>query len=89
MVTLPAFGDIVEQGGQVQDFRVVNLLKNISGMGKIRTVFSVGKPAQVPDHEQYVLVHGIYMEKIKLHATDYVRKSRDKSRQDSVAIHPL
>ena len=89
MVPTAALGNVVEQRGQVENFRMLDTLENLDGVGEAFAIPTGRNPPEVADHEQDMLIDGVDVKQIELHASGDARKRRDERRENTVAVHAL
>ena len=88
MVAAAALRDVVEQAGEVEHFLRLEVADEPRAQRILVRVLRLGEPAQVPDHHQDVLVHGVDVEEVVLHLADDPAERRDDLAQDAVQVHP-
>ena len=70
MIAAATFGDIMEQAGQVRDFRFLQRLHDPAAVREFVIEPGQCESPQVTDHEQGVFVHGVGVEQVVLHPAD-------------------
>lgn len=70
MVAAASFGDVVEEGGKVEDVLFFKGLHQRGGVGQLMAVHIQGKAADVADDGKDVVVHGIDVEQVVLKQAD-------------------
>jgi len=95
VIAATAFGDIVIQTGDVQQFRLGQPLHDGAAMRHFRDELrqekapqvAQEKAPQVAHHEQDVLIHRVSVEQVILHSANDVAEFRQISRQHAKGVH--
>ena len=87
VIAAATFGDIVEQACEVGDLRLLEGLHQRAAMRIFVIESRQRKTTQVADHEQGVLVHGVSMKQVILHAPDDAAEWRNVQAQNAIAVH--
>ena len=84
----PAFGDVVEEQREIQDFAVtrLDLADQVVGerVGRIGAVLDFGQHA---DAAQQMLVHGVVMIHVELHHRHDVAELRNEAAEHAGLVH--
>ena len=87
MVAAAAFGNIVKQGGQVEQFGFVEVGDQAAGERKLVRQRRHGEAPYVAQHGEDVLVDGVDVKQVVLHLPDDAAERRDVAPQQAVAMH--
>ncbi|MCW0462475.1 hypothetical protein NB717_003543 [Xanthomonas sacchari] len=88
MVAAAALGDVVEQAGQQQQFRLAQPRPDFVGDGEAFVGARVGEHRHVLQHHQRVLVDRVHVEQVELHAPGHLRERRDPLPEHAQPRHP-
>ena len=88
MVTAAALGDVVQQRGQQHDFRLGHVGPDLAAQREITLRGGVGEARHVAQHAQRVLVDGVDVEQVVLHAAEDLAERGQDRRQQAVPVHP-
>ena len=89
MVAAAPLGDVVEQAGQQQQLRLAQARPDFVGDAEALVDDARGEARQVPQHCQRVLIDGVHMEQVELHAAGDARERRNPAPQHAQARHAL
>ncbi len=86
VIPTPAFGDVVEQRRQIQQ---LGLAQVVEDTGRTRKLVGLvgGEAVQVGDHVQGVLVHGVGVEQVVLHAPGDLGEGRQVAAKHAIQVH--
>ena len=87
MIAAAALGDVVEQAAQVGDLGLLERLHNLRAVRELVVKAGQRETAQVAHDKQRVLVHGVGMEQVVLHAADDAAERRDVEPQHAIQVH--
>ncbi|MNS62083.1 hypothetical protein D3C72_951310 [compost metagenome] len=87
MVAAASFGDIVEQGGNQNQFRVAEARPKLNAQRVLRPSLFFSETLQFQHHANGVFVHRVGMEQVKLHLADNVRPLRHVGPEHAMAVH--
>ena len=86
MVAVAAFGDVVEQGGQIQQVRLREIVHQRGGKRQFVAVLFHGQTAHVAQHGKDVVIDRVNVEQIVLQQADDFVPVRQVFRQQAVQI---
>jgi hypothetical protein len=87
MVPAASLGDVVEEGGEIQDLDVVELLHELRAERVFVVELREPEAPQVPDDHEDVLVHGVDVEEVVLHLPDDAPEGGKVAAEHAVATH--
>ena len=87
MIAAAAFGDVVEEGPEVEHLGLVELLHELRQERVLVVEARDAEAPQVPNHHEDVLVHGVDVEEVVLHLADDAAEFRQIPAEDAVLIH--
>ena len=87
VITAPTFGDIVEEGCDVDEPRLRKIRHELAAEGILMRVLGNRKPAHVAQYHQDVLINGIDMKQVMLHLPDDAAKRRQVAAEYRQLIH--
>ena len=76
VIATTAFGDVMEQGGNVEQPMTVKAAHQLIGHGQLFAVLGHGEAAQIAYDLQRVLVHGVGVKEVMLHLSDHAPENR-------------
>jgi len=88
MIAAAPLGDVVEQRRQQDALGPPCRLEQIRGQRELRTRRGVGETSDVAQHANRVLVHGVGMEQVVLHASDDAPERGQQRGEHAVPVHP-
>ena len=86
MVAVAAFGDVVEQGGQIQQVRLREIVHQRGGKRQFVAVFFHRQTAHVAQHGQDVVIDRVNVDQVVLQQADDFVPVRQIFRQQAVQI---
>ena len=87
MIPAPAFCQVVEHAGQIQQFLFGHLFQRLAAQGIGLPVFVQPEMPHVADHKQDMFVHRIDMEQVELHQPFHLGKLGHVRAQHAVFVH--
>ena len=87
MIAAAALGDVVEQGGEIGDFRALDGRHQPRQLRQFVLEARQREPAQVAQYEQDVRVHGVGVEQVVLHAADDATEGGNVAPEHAVQVH--
>jgi hypothetical protein len=87
MVAAAPLGDVVEQGGEIEQPALVEAGHEARAERILVGELRHGKAPQVAHHLQDVLVHGVDVEQVVLHLADDAAEGRQVAAEDVVLVH--
>ena len=87
VVAAAALGHVVEEGGDVEDPRRVELRRQLRAEGVLVRVLGDEEAPHVAQHHQDVLVHGVDVEQVVLHAADDAAEHPEVAPQHRGLVH--
>ncbi len=87
VIAAASFGDIVEQRGNQNQFRLSQAWPQIHTKRVALAGVFIGETFQLEHYADGVLIHRIGMKQVKLHLADNMRPLRHISPQHAVAMH--
>ena len=88
VVAAAALGDVVEKAGDVEELATLEVRHEPRAQRILVRVLRFREAAQVADHHQDVLVHGVHVEEVVLHLADDAAEHRQVLAQHAVEVHP-
>jgi hypothetical protein len=87
MVAAAAFGDVVEQAGDVEHVATLEVGHQPRARRILVRMLRFGETAQIADHHQDMLVDGVDVEQVVLHLADDPPERRKVLAQDAEEVH--
>ncbi len=87
MIAAAAFGDVVEQPGEIEDLDAIELRNQPAAQRILVRHFGYGEAAQVAHDHEDVFIHRVDMKQIVLHAPDDASEGRDVAAEHAVLVH--
>ena len=87
VVAATTLGDVVKQRGQVQQAGIFKFFVDIVAKRKLVAMLVEGKTTQIANDKNRVLINGIGVKQVVLHASGDLGKRRDVRRQKAIGIH--
>src|SRR5881394_4535950 len=87
MIAATAFGDVVVKRAHIEEPAPLEAARELAAERELVREFGLREAAQVPDHHEDVLVHGVDVEEVVLHLADDAAEFRQIPAEDAVLIH--
>ena len=87
VIAAAALGDVVEQGGNQDQFRMGQARPQLDAQRVAGARLFFGKALQLEHHADGVFIHRVGVEQVELHLPDDVRPLRHIGPQHAVAVH--
>ena len=87
VVALPAFTHVMEQGSEIENLFLMNLMNQPGGNRKAFTHVAIAEMSQQANHTEGMFIHRIFVQEVVLHHANNATKRRNITPENAIPHH--